>query len=199
MPAYSVGMTKELESPHGCHRVYLDDETWKEDVSLLISKAELIFIHLHYSESCIWEILQSAKNHSGKTVYLIDSMLVYKRISEKLQEEFPSILLDQYDKIMEIGYQARIKYLDPDYLNFDEKEELENFYKMIDMAKENRDRFASDNLDEELQDIEEEFLDKKAKIHLAVFSNGHENKMIEYSNTENGYKELLKTIMADKR
>ena len=58
MRSYSVGMTKELSSPIGTERVYLTDDNWKEGVMDLMTRASLIFINIHDSDSCMWEIIQ---------------------------------------------------------------------------------------------------------------------------------------------
>lgn len=69
---YSVGMTKELSSPIGSKRVYLTDENWKEGVKDLMSRASLIFINIHDSDSCMWEIIQ-AQSYANKTVMICDN------------------------------------------------------------------------------------------------------------------------------
>lgn len=73
MPIYSVGMTKEIESPEGSKRIYLNDEDWQENVKLLIEKAKLVFILVNPSESCIWEILKSQELAMEKTIFLVDN------------------------------------------------------------------------------------------------------------------------------
>ncbi len=73
MPIYSVGMTKEIESPEGSKRIYLNDEDWQENVKFLIEKAKIVFILVHPSESCIWEILKSQELAMEKTVFFVDN------------------------------------------------------------------------------------------------------------------------------
>ena len=72
MHCYSVGMTKELSSPIGTERVYLTDDNWKDGVIDLMTRASLIFINIHDSDSCMWEIIQS-KLFANKTVILCDN------------------------------------------------------------------------------------------------------------------------------
>lgn len=72
----SVGMTKELDSPQGTLRIYLDDEDWKNGVATLMDNAERIFILINDRESCIWEIIQS-KNCLNKTVFISDNQQKY--------------------------------------------------------------------------------------------------------------------------
>ncbi len=40
IPVYAVGMTKAPDSPYGAKRIYLEDETWQEDVIDLLEKAK---------------------------------------------------------------------------------------------------------------------------------------------------------------
>lgn len=71
MPVFAVGMTKELESPLGAERIYLNDKTWREEVMELMQEAQLIVISLNDSSSCIWEI-QQAYQFKNKVVYIAD-------------------------------------------------------------------------------------------------------------------------------
>ena len=89
MPVYSVGMTKELESPEGSKRVYLNDETWQESVGALIDRATYIFVLVNASGSCIWEILQCQKKAKEKTFYLIDDEKNVVELQNKLQDSTP--------------------------------------------------------------------------------------------------------------
>lgn len=72
----SVGMTRELDSPNGTIRLYLDDDEWKDGVSQLMDGAERIFILINDRESCIWEIIQS-KNRLTKTIFIADNQSKY--------------------------------------------------------------------------------------------------------------------------
>ena len=89
MPVYSVGMTKELESPEGSKRVYLNDETWQQGVGLLIDRAKYIFVLVNSSDSCIWEILQCQKKAKGKTFYFIDDEKNIVELQNKLKDSTP--------------------------------------------------------------------------------------------------------------
>lgn len=80
---YAVGMTKELETPHGAIRVYLNDSEWEKEVESLMNKATLIIILLNDSESCIWEILH-AKPYRDKVVYIGDNQDKIINIRQKL-------------------------------------------------------------------------------------------------------------------
>lgn len=72
----SVGMTRELDSPNGTLRLYLDDDRWKDGVAKLMEGAERIYILVNDRESCIWEIIQSKKS-LNKTIFLADNQSKY--------------------------------------------------------------------------------------------------------------------------
>lgn len=85
MPIYSVGMTKEIESPEGCKRIYLDDKDWQEGVKMLIEKAKIIFILINPRKSCIWEILQCQEMAINKTIFFVDNLDYINIMKEKLE------------------------------------------------------------------------------------------------------------------
>ena len=91
-PIYSVGMTKELESPEGTKRIYLDDETWQKDVAYLINKAKYIFILVNPSNSCVWEILHCQDNAINKTIFFIDNNEALRKLQEKMGDNIPKCL-----------------------------------------------------------------------------------------------------------
>ena len=90
LPAYSVGMTKELEAPEGTKRIYIDDNTWQEDVSFLIENASKIFILVNPSDNCIWEIKKSLSCDSRKVVYIVNHPNSVSELYNKMGDEFPS-------------------------------------------------------------------------------------------------------------
>ena len=69
-PVYSVGMTKELSSPFGATRIYLNDKDWENDVQMLIDRAELIIVLVNDSDSCLWELEHCYDLH--KTILIVD-------------------------------------------------------------------------------------------------------------------------------
>lgn len=89
---YCVGRPKELESPEGGIRVYLDDETWQENVARLIDRAEHVYVLVNASESCIWEILECKRVALNKTYFFIHSPEHLKALCENLQDSAPEIL-----------------------------------------------------------------------------------------------------------
>ena len=91
---YAVGMTKEIEPAVGANRIYLSDESWKEDVVDLMEKAELILLLINDKPNCIWEIEQSI-GFKSKTIYLIDDIAKYRTVVEILKQNkilgFPNL------------------------------------------------------------------------------------------------------------
>lgn len=69
-PVYAVGMTKELSSPLGATRIYLNDKDWEKDVQMLINRAELIIVLVNDSDSCLWELEHCYNLH--KTILIVD-------------------------------------------------------------------------------------------------------------------------------
>lgn len=93
-PVVSVGMTKELDSPFGTKRVYLDDEEWKAGVRTLMEHADRIFILINDRVSCIWEIAQS-KDFLDKTLFIADDGEKYRSAQKKVKAyiNLPQVLL----------------------------------------------------------------------------------------------------------
>ena len=96
IPICAVGMTKEVDSPRGATRVYLNDDTWQNDVLDLMEKSQTIYILINDRESCIWEIEQSIKMLT-KTVYIIDNIQKYENVRQQLAHKisFPPISNDK--------------------------------------------------------------------------------------------------------
>ena len=86
----AVGMTKEVDAPIGAQRVYLNDETWQEDVRNLMRLAKEIYILVNDRPSCIWEINQSL-GMLNKTIFLVDER-------------------EKYNKVRQLGYEHGITF-----------------------------------------------------------------------------------------
>ena len=88
----AVGMTKEVYAPFGGDRIYVDDETWKEDVELLMDKASFILVLMNNRDSCIWEIVQ-CKDKLEKTIFFVTDLYKYNSIRFKINGiiDFPDI------------------------------------------------------------------------------------------------------------
>ena len=80
----AVGMTKELDSPYGASRIYLDNDTWQPDVVKLMTKADVIYILVNDRESCIWEISQAACMKE-KTVLIVNDWKKYMTVRNILK------------------------------------------------------------------------------------------------------------------
>lgn len=92
IPICAVGMTKEVNSPRGATRVYLNDDSWQNDVLELMEKSQVIYILVNDRKSCIWEIEQSFKMLE-KTVYIIDDIQKYENMRQQFTHKisFPKI------------------------------------------------------------------------------------------------------------
>ena len=92
IPACAVGMTKEVNSPLGAVRIYLEDKDWKDGVKELMQKAHNIFILVDDRDSCIWEIEQSV-TLLEKTTFIIDDINKYNRVRSRLANKinFPEL------------------------------------------------------------------------------------------------------------
>ena len=108
----AVGMTKELDSPDGAIRVYVNDNSWKNDVRELMDKSESIYILVNDRPSCIWEIEQSADLKS-KTVYLVDSIVRYLGVQSKLSNvlDLPTLPCDSNKPV-----NYSVSYVDGQYV-----------------------------------------------------------------------------------
>lgn len=82
----AIGMTEEIDAPIGAIRVYVNDETWKEDVKELMNKANLIFILISSRPSCIWEI-ESTNDLLSKTIFIIDDPVDYVLVQEAVKNK----------------------------------------------------------------------------------------------------------------
>lgn len=89
---YCVGMSKEVESPQGAERIYIDDVSWKEDVLTLMKSSRIILILISDRSSCIWEIEQSL-SMLNKTIFIVDNLDKYNQVREFFKEkiDFPEI------------------------------------------------------------------------------------------------------------
>jgi len=81
----AIGMTKELDAPLGAKRIYVDDETWKDDVAELMEKSDKIYILINNRPSCIWEI-ESAVQYIEKVVMIIDDPIKYVLVQEAVKD-----------------------------------------------------------------------------------------------------------------
>ena len=90
---YCIGMTKELESPVGCKRIYIDDTTWQDNVTELIKRASRIFVLVNTSESCLWEIKQCEQYAHDRTIYILHDEKILEKVHALMKEDTPQIFL----------------------------------------------------------------------------------------------------------
>jgi len=89
---YAIGMTKELDSPRGAERVYVDDESWKETVVNLIGLSSRVYILVNDRDSCLWEMRQVSP-YLEKTVFIVNDRRIYQQVREELAPyiSFPEV------------------------------------------------------------------------------------------------------------
>lgn len=82
----TVGLPEEIEAPYGATRIYLNHQTWQNDVSQLIERALHIYILVNNSQSCIWEIIESRK-YLTKITLIVDNIELYNSAREILNNK----------------------------------------------------------------------------------------------------------------
>ncbi len=55
---YAVGLPEEIDATPGAMRVYISNDTWQQDVRMMMEKAVSIFVRVCQTEPCFWEISQ---------------------------------------------------------------------------------------------------------------------------------------------
>lgn len=79
MPMCALGMTREIDSPLGAKRLYVNDDDWQEHVLQLMQRAKQIFILVNNRTSCLWEIEQ-AQMMKDKIVFIVDDYGNYSEV-----------------------------------------------------------------------------------------------------------------------
>lgn len=92
---FSIGKTREIESPDGATRVYLESKEWKKQVKYLMEISKANIIHLNSSSNCIWEIEQSSMSLS-KNIYIVSDYDEFKKVQNELRGKFFIPLIDKY-------------------------------------------------------------------------------------------------------
>ena len=77
--------------------VYVNNSTWKHDVSTLMKYAVCLLVRIRNTESCIWE-LDQALTMLKKVNIIVDDLNEYKIISQNHQ------LLPEIDELPESGF-----------------------------------------------------------------------------------------------
>ncbi len=87
VPMYALGMTKEIDSPVGARRLYVNDDDWQEIVVQLMQRTKHIFILVSNRMSCLWEIEQ-ARTMKDKVVFIVDDIDIYNEVRKLFGEAF---------------------------------------------------------------------------------------------------------------
>lgn len=74
---FAIGNPKELDSPYGAQRVYLDNATWQDDVRVMMDCSHQIHIRVCNTPSCLWE-LQQAQKWLNKVTLVVDDLKAYE-------------------------------------------------------------------------------------------------------------------------
>jgi hypothetical protein len=94
---FAVGRPEEVDAPKGALRVYVNNSTWKEEVSILMKCAVCLLVRVRNTESCIWE-LEQALTMLKKVNIIVDDLNEYKIICQN----HPS--LPEIDELPESGF-----------------------------------------------------------------------------------------------
>ena len=98
VPCCALGMTKEVDSPIGATRIYVEDDDWKDNVSKLMIKANRLFILVNNRNSCVWEIEQSV-DLLYKTIFIVDDYEKYIAIRNRFINEIKMPIISDSTKI----------------------------------------------------------------------------------------------------
>lgn len=90
----AVGIPNEVDSCCGAHRVYLDEDSWREGVIQLIANAQFIVVLISNKDSCIWELSQ-LRNSLEKTLFIVNDMSVYETVRCEVEKQIPLPKLDE--------------------------------------------------------------------------------------------------------
>lgn len=81
---YGIGMTKEVASPNGASRIYMDDDCWKENVLKMMQDCGAIVILLHSKRNCIWEF-EHALPFKEKVYCVSYDQNMYKEVLQSMK------------------------------------------------------------------------------------------------------------------
>ncbi len=129
----AVGMTKEGDSPFGGIRVYVNDETWEDEVYKLMCKAEKVIILVSDKKSCLWEI-KMTKDIYHKCLFIVDNLEKYENARTQLSGilDLPSIPPAEVPDIP-LEYDPRGFYFTADNVMKDFCGEFSNYCQMLDL------------------------------------------------------------------
>lgn len=92
----AVGEPEEVDAPPGAIRVYINNDTWQEEVRLLLEFASCVFLRICNTEPCIWEVRQ-ALDFPRQLFVIIDDMEEYEKVYAQCPG-LPDIISFQLDK-----------------------------------------------------------------------------------------------------
>lgn len=83
IPVCAVGRPNETDAPFGATRIYVSDETWRDDAAELIRRAVRIYILVNDRESCLWEI-ETCAAYLDKVVLIANDIDKYENARMRL-------------------------------------------------------------------------------------------------------------------
>ena len=90
---FTVGFPEEIDTYSGAKRVYVNNDTWQEDVHWMMEHASYIFLRICNTKSCLWEIMQALS--LNKELYIIiDSAENYAAVCDQYDGLPQNITLD---------------------------------------------------------------------------------------------------------
>lgn len=81
---FAVGLPEEVDASPGAQRVYVNNDTWKEEVSMMMNHATYLFLRICDTEPCLWEVLQ-AMSLNKELYIIIDNVEEYSTICNKCE------------------------------------------------------------------------------------------------------------------
>ena len=79
---FAVGLPEEIDSSPGALRVYINNDTWQEEVRMLMDSASYLFLRICYTDPCVWEV-QQALSLSKELYIIIDNAEDYSKVLNK--------------------------------------------------------------------------------------------------------------------
>lgn len=78
----TVGLPEEVDAMPGFTRVYISNDTWQEDVRLMMEKAVCVLLRVCDTDSCLWEF-EKALSLNNELYIIIDDAKEYASVSSK--------------------------------------------------------------------------------------------------------------------
>lgn len=98
--------------------IYLDNQTWQQDVLHLMKDAQLIIIRINSNDNCIWKIQQCRSLYFDKTIYYIENIEILKEVIDKMGTSTPICLRSlKIDQNHMYAYQTNVEIIVHSYTN----------------------------------------------------------------------------------